>query len=243
MLAEDLHHAVVEADGPDHRRIVDLDRGDLGRPGDDLDAGLLADVLLRDERARVIGLEGVLEPDRDTGQLHRLRGLRVDRLHADVGELIGDVVVRHPDHDRALLADNLRVGGREVELLVDDRLGGLDLDGDLAEGDLGVPAVELPHDALDALRVAGDDHHLPREVDALERGVDPLVDGVRIVVVEAGEIHERGLDALRLQDLHAVEGAVSLADRGEHLARGEQDVLAPEVPAREHVAHGVEVRA
>ena len=114
------------------------------------------------------------------------------------------------------------IGRGEVELLVDHRLVGLQLHGHLAEGDLRVPAVELPHDPLDALGVAGDDHHLAREVHAVEALVDPLVDGERLVVVEAGEIHQERRDPLRLEDLDAVEGAVRLADGGQHLARGEQ---------------------
>ncbi len=241
MVPEDLHHAEVEPDGAHHRGVVDLDRGHLRRPGDDLDARLLADEVLRDERAGVLGLEGVLEPDGDAGELHRLRRLRVDRLHPDVGELVRDVVVGHPHDHGVLPAHDLRVGRGEVELLVDDGLVGLELDGDLAEGDLRVAAVELPHDALDALRVPRDDHHLPRAVHALEALVDALVDRERVVVVEPREVHEQGLDALRLEDLDRVVGAVRLADGGEHLARGEVDVVATQVPAREDVAHRVEV--
>ena len=79
---------------------------------------------------------------------------------------------------------------------MDDGLGGAQLHRHLAEGDLGVPAVELPHDALDALGVAGDHHHLPGHVHALEGLVDALVDGERLVVVEPGEVEELRLHPL-----------------------------------------------
>ena len=238
---EDLHEPEVEADGADHAGVVDLHDGDLGRAGDHLDAGLGADVVLGDERARVVRLEGVLEPDGDAGQLHGLGGLGVDGLHADVGELVGHVVVGEAHHHGVAGADDLGVGRGEVELLVDDRLVGLELHRHLAEGDLGVAAVELPHDALDALGVAGDHHHLPGRVDALERLADALVDGERLVVVEAGEVEEQRLDPLGLEDLHAVEGAVGLADGGQHLAAGQQDVLAPQVAGGQDVVHRVQV--
>ena len=67
-----------------------------------------------------------------------------------------------PDDHGVAGADDLRVRRGEVELLVDDGLVRLELDRHLAEGDLGVAAVELPHDPLDALRVAGHDHDLLR---------------------------------------------------------------------------------
>ncbi|WP_442965257.1 hypothetical protein, partial [Pseudomonas sp. FIP_A4] len=52
-----------------------------------------------------------------------VRGARGGRFHAEVRQLIGDVVVGAADGDHLVDADQGRVGAAEVEFLLDVRLG------------------------------------------------------------------------------------------------------------------------
>ena len=165
----------------------------------------------------------------------------MDRFHADIGQLVGHVVVGGTDDDSVFQADEGGVGRGQVEFLVDHGLVGLDLDGDLAEGDFGVAAIELAHDAFRALGVAGGHDHAVGDIHALEAVVDALVNRPGLVVVKAGQVHQDGRHAIGLEDFDRVEGAVRFADGGEDLACCQQHVVAVQVAAGQHAVHGLQV--
>ena len=243
MLAKHFHQASVKAHGAHHAGVVDLDQRDLVGASHDLDAGALAHEIFGDEGAGVVGLERVLQADRNACQLHRLGGLGVDGLHAHVGQLVGHVVVGGAHHDGVFQTDEVRVGRRQVEFLVDHGLGGAHFHGDLAEGDFRIAAVKLAHDAFGALGVAGGHHHLVAQVQALEAVGNALVNGPGFVVVKTSQIHQHSVDAVGLEDLDRVERAVRFTNRCQHFARCQQHILAAEVAAGQHMVHGVEVFA
>ncbi|MNV05849.1 hypothetical protein D3C71_962020 [compost metagenome] len=124
---------------------------------------------------------------------------------------------------------------------MDHGLGGAHFHGDLAEGDLGITAVKLAHDAFGALGIASGHHHLVAQVQALEALRNALVNGPGFVVVKTGQVHQDGVDAIDLEDLDRVERAVRLANGGQHFARGQQHILAAQIAAGQHVLHGVQV--
>src|SRR3989339_124518 len=110
-----------------------------------------------------------------------------------------------------------------MELLVNHGLIGLHFHRNLAEGHLRVSTVEFPHDALDALGVTCDYRHGPREIDALECLVHPLIDGEELGIPESAQIDEGGVDLVVFQYTHRIPGGMGLSERGQYLPGCEQD--------------------
>ena len=79
----------------------------------------------------MLWFEGVFDTDIDSSQLQRLRCLRVDSLHTYIGQLISHHEVGVTHDDGILLAHQLRIGRRQVELFMDNSLIRLHLDSDL----------------------------------------------------------------------------------------------------------------
>ncbi len=152
---EDIHNGLVEADGAHHAGVVNFDNLDIIGAGDHLDAGRFAFVSAGDESAGVFGIEGIFDAQVDTGLFEDLGYRWMHGLHPDIGQLIGDIVVGITDGVGVLFADNTGIGRTEMVFLMDNCLIGLEVGGDFGEGDFGVAAVELAHDAFGALGVAG----------------------------------------------------------------------------------------
>src|SRR3546814_11318962 len=96
----------------------------------------------------------------------------------------------------------------EVELLVDDGFGGPERDGDAREGDLAVAAAVGLHQALLALRVAGDDGQAARQNERLKGFGDAPREGNAFAAAPAGEIDEDSGDAGAAHGQPHVLGAV-----------------------------------
>ncbi len=217
-LLEQLADLHVVADVAEHVLVEHLDAEDVLAPGDDLDAGLLGLVVLADQRAAMLGLEGILDAQFDAGATQGLGGARVDRLHAEVRQLVGDVVVGAADGDHLVGTHQIRVGRGEVKFLVDDGLACAGGGGDLGEGDLAVAAIEGIHQTFGAMGVTGGDHQFAAEVEAGEVAGNHLLERQRCFLLPAGEVGQARVDAALLERQHRVEGAVGFAEGSEHLA-------------------------
>ena len=209
----------------DHVLLEELEGEDVGEAGDDLDARLPRLQVGADERAGMVRLEGVLDPQRYLRLAQALRRARVDRLHAHVGELVGDVVVGLADDAHGVLADDLRIRRGEVELLVDDGFARTGDDGDARQRHFRIAAVVCGHQGRPALRVAGDDRQFLRNVDVGEGAADVLVEVVLALVAPAGQVDIARIDAALAQEQGGVVGRMRLAEGGQHLAHGQEMVL------------------
>ena len=177
----------------------------------------------------MIRLEGVLDAQLYAGAAQGACGPGVDCFHSQVGQLVGHIVVGAADGDHLVDADLIRVRAGEVVFLVDDRFAGAGGGGDLGEGDLAVAAVEGLHLAFAAVGVAGADHQLPGKVDTGEAVADHVAEALGLLQIPAGQVDQTGIDTGLLERQHGVEGAVRLAQGGEHLAHLEQVLVQLEV--------------
>ena len=177
----------------------------------------------------MVGLEGILDAQLDPGATQRLGRTRVDRFHAQIRQLVGDVIVGAADGHHLVRTDQVRVGAGEVEFLVDDCLAGAGGGGDLGKGDFAVAPVEGIHQAFAAVRIAGGDDQLAAQVHLGEAVADHFLEGQRCIAVPAGEVDHLGVDAAVLERQHRIEGAVRFAQRGEHFANLHQMLVELEV--------------
>src|SRR5690554_2161710 len=207
---------------PEHFLIEDLQAVDVLASGDDLHAGFFAAVVLADGGAGMIRLEGVLDAQLYAGAAQGAGGAGVDGFHPEVGQLVGHIVVGAAYGHHLVHPDLIRVGTGEMVLLVDDGLSRAGAGSDLGEGDLAVAAVEGLHLAFAAVGVAGADHQLPGKVDTGEAVADHVAEVLGLLQVPAGQVDQTGIDTGLLERQHGIEGAVRLAQGGEHLAYLEQ---------------------
>src|SRR3546814_8964984 len=71
-----------------------LRRLHLADAGDDLDARHVRYIIAGHQRAAILAVEGVANAQRNVGLTQAAPGARMDRFHAEVRELVGDVVIR-----------------------------------------------------------------------------------------------------------------------------------------------------
>ena len=183
------------------------------------------------------GIEGIHYPDGDAGGFQRLRGLGVDRLHAHVGQLVGDIEIGVADRMDLAFADDHRVAGTEVVFLVDHRLRGIQQHCNLGEGHLRIAPVELPHDPFRSFGVAGGKADGFGWIERGEGVFDPGIDSPFLAVLPAAQIDIGRIVAEVLQDIGAVEGAVHLADGGEEFPRGQQHLGAVDIAGGNDIVH------
>ena len=100
----------IPVDAPHHVLVPALHHSDILAAGDDLHPWFAALVIAGDEGAGVVRFEGIFDAQGNPAFPHPLGRLGVDGLHAEVGELVGDVVIRVADGDDFLLAHGLGVG-------------------------------------------------------------------------------------------------------------------------------------
>ena len=170
----------------------------------------------------MVRIEGVFDADRNVHVLHFFRGLGVDGLHVEIGELVGYIEIGMPDDLHLVFADDLRVGRAEMVFLMDDAFAGARDDGDLRECDFGIAAVETRHDAFVVFDIACDDRHGGGDVDPFEAAADRLVEGRLLFFHPSGQIDENGVDAVFFQNQDGVVGGMGLTDGGEHFAGREE---------------------
>ena len=141
-----------------HVLLEEFERGDR-QAGDHFHACPIGRLGI-DERAGIFRLESIGNTQRHTRLTQFLCRLRVDRLHAHIGELVGDIVIGAADLAHILRSHKARIGARKVEFLVNDRFARAGQCRDGGEGHFGIAAVEFAHQPFAALRVAGDDGQL-----------------------------------------------------------------------------------
>src|SRR3546814_6054807 len=81
----------------------------------------------------------------------------MDRFHAEVRELVGDVVIGAADLARLVFADQPRVGARQMEFLVADRLARAGEHGEPRKGHFGIAArrsEEHPSELQSLMRIS-----------------------------------------------------------------------------------------
>ena len=166
----------------------------------------------------------------------------MDRLHPQIGELVGDVVIGAADLARLVGTDQPRVGARQVKLLVDDRLARAGQHGEAREGHFGVPARIAPHHAALAPGIAGDDRQCRRKVDRGEGIADSRVEAAEVVLVPQGQVDEAGVDVAVAEQQRGAVRAVRLADPGEQFAHRHQLFLDAEAAMRAQPRQVVEAR-
>src|SRR5690606_19841997 len=151
--------------------------------GDDFHAGLLAAVVLADGSAAMIRFEGILDAQLNPGPTQSACRSGVDGFHAQIGQLVGHVIVGAADGHHLVDTYLIRVGAGQMVLLVDDRFTGARTGCDLREGDLAVAAVEGIHETFTAMRVTGGNHQLTAEVDAGEAVADHVLERLGFALV------------------------------------------------------------
>ena len=206
----------VVALDPDHVLFEQLQRVKL-EPRDDFDGCLVGRAIV-DQRAGIVGLKGVGDAQRHAGLAQSLGGLGVDRLHPQIGQLIGHVVIRAPQLADSLFAHQTRIGRGQVEFLVDDRLARAGQRGQPREGHFGIAPVEFAHQPFAALGIAGDDGHFACRIDSRHRGGDALVQIDLVLIAPARQIDKARSDSRALQHQRGGKGRMCLAQTGQKLA-------------------------
>src|SRR5690606_1138832 len=213
-LQDHQHPAVVTAGA--HHVLVEQFQGEYAlATGDDLGAGGGAAVLVVDQGALVIGLKGITNPQGNAQLAQTFGGTRVNCLHAQVGQLVGHVIVGAADGNDFFAVHHFGVGTAEVVLLMDNGLAGTSDRGNLAEGDFAVAPVIGPDQAFAAVGVTGNDGQLPAEVDAFKGGADLVFEAWQVRFAPAGQVHQAGINALGLEQRHGVPGTVGFTQGGQ----------------------------
>src|SRR5690554_161046 len=125
----------------------------------------------------------------------------MNRLHTYIGQLIGNNIIGMPHGDAIFYPHDLGVGTGEMVLLVDHRLVGVYLYGDLAESHLTIPPIECPHDPFRAFGIAGSDTEHFAEIDPAKLLMDTLINGKRFVVVVSTQIDKTSVDPVVIEDI------------------------------------------
>src|SRR5690606_16552663 len=97
------------------------------------------DIVAADQGAFVFPVEGVPHAQRNLRLPQAAAGARMNGLHAEVGELVCDVVIGSTDLLRTS-AHDFGIGARKMELLVNDGLARARENGDARESHLRVPS-------------------------------------------------------------------------------------------------------
>src|SRR5690554_716443 len=206
-----------------HFLVEYFDAENIFAAGNDFYPGCFTGITLANQGAGMLWLEGVLDAQLDSGTAQGAAGAGVDCFHAQVGQLVGHVIVGHADRDHFVLAYQVGVGGAQVELFVNDGFFGAGGCSDLGKGDLGVATVEGVHQAFAAVSVPRSDNQFAGKVDILE----VLGDGVFetqwcLALLPAGKIGKAGIDATQLEGQYGIEGTVRFAQGGQHFAHFHQ---------------------
>src|SRR5690606_10249919 len=219
----------VVADITEHLLVEYLQPENILAPGDDLHTGLFAAIILADGSAAMVRLEGILDAQLDTGTAQGPGGLGMEGLHAQVGQLVGNIIVGAADGHHLVYANLVRIGARQVIFLVDDGLTGARAGGNLRESDLAIAAVEGIHQTFAAMGIAGGNDQLTAQVDAGEAVGDHVLERLGLALVPAGQINQARTHAVLLQGQYGIESTVRLAQGGEHLAHLHQLAVELEV--------------
>ena len=207
---------------PDHILLEELQRLHRSHTGDDFDAWRVGHIVAADQRPFILPVERVADAQRDAGLAQATARAGMDRLHTQIGELIGHVIIGAADLARGGFPDQSGVGARQVKFLVNDRFARMGQHRNPREGHFRIAPRIAPHHAFAASGIARDDRHRMAQVDGRQRLHDPFVQAAQIILIPQRQIDERRVDPAIAQQQRGAVRAVRLAQPRQQFAYRQQ---------------------